>query len=493
MRRSKRIRISKSGRAEAESLEFFAATHLRHVGNDVRYYGKPFYLEDFQRDNIWLPIFGTGHIEQGVFMRRYRTALVCMPRDYGKTELVCAMLLSEATMHPVSHGQYGIVAYSKEQAGKILDSLKAMVRLDPDLSAVWECQKHEVVNLENASKIKVFPYSEGALQSWHFNMLVADELHVWRDDTVWNAIISGMGSIPNSLVVAITTTSGRRDGFLWDWLNGTDEMQSVFDDDEAYCWWYGADDKDDPDDDSTLRKMALPSWISVEDLRRQRKKLKRRDFERYILNRFPTTDVAAACFTAMQLASCCKGENGFDFEKPYTLGIDGATSGDSFAIVAFQRSDGKGYTREWVFDEPDEETGHYPMGDILELVATICTRHYADVVGIDPNRMIVFKSQLEDVYGIETTSFAQNNATMCQATSLVMHLVKNRKLRLKGCEKLRKHLANTVEDDKGSYGIRFSKDDKRSKIDAAIALAIAVLAYDKLVDGGDARWSTFNI
>lgn len=490
MRRSKRIRASKSGIEEASRLEYFAATKLHHVGNDD-WYGTPFYLEDWQLKNIWTPIFGTGRMVGGVFRRRYRTALIGMPRDFGKTELACAMLLTEANMHPVHNGQYGIVAYSKEQAHKILRTLKSMIALDADLRAIWEPNKSEVVNTENGSVIKVFPYSEGALQSWHFNMLIADELHVWRDDAVWNAIISGMGSIPNSLIVAITTASAKREGFLWDWLSGTPELESVFDDPEAYCWWHGADDKDDPDSRATLEKLALPSWVSVEDMERQRKRLSKRNFERYILNRFPSADVASAFFTSLQLGACCKEKNEFDFDQPFALGIDGATSGDSFAVVGFQRRGGAGYTCEWVWDEPDEETGHYPLGQIMETVADLCTRYYPEVVGIDPNRMIVMSNQLSDVYGIETTSFAQNNATMCQATSLVVHLVKSRELRLRGCDKLRRHLGNTVEDDKGSYGSRFGKDDKRSKIDAAIALAIAVLAYDKLVDG-EARYSTFN-
>ena len=478
---------------EAARLEFFAATHLHHVGNDARYYGKPFYLEEFQSKNIWYPVFGTGRTSGGVFRRRYRTALIGQPRDYGKTELGCAMLLTDANMHPVHNGQYGIVAYSQEQASKILRTLKSMIALDPDLRAIWEPNKLEVVNTENGAVIKVFPYSEGALQSWHFNMLICDELHVWRDDAVWNAIVSGMGSVPNSLVVAITTASGKREGFLWDWLHGTDELVSVFDDDEAYCWWLGAPDDAAVDDRKVWRQLALPSWVSMEDFERNRKRLSRLNFERYILNRFPSKAAAESCFNTRQLSACGKGLNDFDFDEPFTLGIDGATSGDSFAIVAFQRRDGKGYVREWVFDEPDEDTGHYQLGQIMGLIADLCARHYPSVVGIDPNRMIIMSNQLSDVYGIETTSFAQNNATMCQATSLVIHLVKSGSLRLAGCPKLREHLANTVEDDKGSYGVRFGKDDKRSKIDAAIALAIAVLAYDKLVDGGDARWSTFNI
>lgn len=496
MRRSKRIKISNSGREEAARLEYFAATHLHHVGNDD-WYGTPFFLEDFQRDNIWNPILGTGRMRGGMFRRRYRTALVGLPRDYGKTELACALLLSEANMHPVHNGQYGIVAYSKEQSGKILRTMKAMIALDPDLRGIWIPLKHEIENVETGAIIKVFPYSEAALQSWHFNLLIADELHVWRDDTVWNAIISGMGSIPNSLVVAITTASGSRSGFLWDWLEGTDDLISVFDDDEAYCWWLGADDADDADDPKVLKKLALPSWIKVADLLSLKKRLRRKDYERYVLNRFPTTSSSFSCFTSIQLASCCKGDNDFDFDSPYTIGIDGATSGDCFAIVAYQRAVDPesgaefGRTCEWVFDEPDQSTGHYPVGQIAELIATICADHYPEVVGIDPNRMIVLSNLLSDSYGVVTTSFAQNNATMCQASGLVMNLVKSRKLRLRGCGKLRDHLANAVEDDKGSYGTRFGKNDRKDKIDAAIALAIAVLAYDKLVgDGG--MYGTFN-
>ena len=118
-------------------------------------------------------------------------------------------------------------------------------------------------------------------------------------------------------------------------------------------------------------------------------------------------------------------------------------------------------------------------------MAGVCQEHYPEVVGIDPNRMIVMSSQLNDVYGIETVSFAQNNATMCQATSIVMNLVKDRRLKLKGERKLRQHLENTVEEEREPYGTRFGKDSRKSKIDGAIALAIAALAYNKLVAGSE--------
>ena len=292
-------------------------------------------------------------------------------------------------------------------------------------------------------------------------------------------------------MIAITTASGARKGFRWDWLNGSDELVSVWDDDEAYCWWHSLPDGASIDDRRAWRKLILPSWISIEDIERQYKRLTRSSFERYIMNRFPSKASSQHYFTAHQIVACSAGGNDFDFSEPWTMGIDGATSGDSFAIVGFQRRDGRAQTREWVFDEPDEETGHYPLNQIMELIAQLCGDYYPEVVGIDPARMIVMSNQLADVYGIETTTFAQNNPTMCQASSIVDNLVKTGALCLDGCPKLQEHLANAVRDDKGAYGERFGKDAARSKIDAAIALAIAALAYDKLVDGED-RYMDFN-
>ena len=236
-------------------------------------------------------------------------------------------------------------------------------------------------------------------------------------------------------------------------------------------------------------KIMVASWVNWESIEDQRgMAASARQFERYTANRFPKDNDAYSVFKAPQLDRCERGTNKFDFTKPWTLGIDGATAGDSFAIIAYQkRKTKKGrtvcLTKEWVFDTPDEETGHYDFEQIIQLIAGLCSEHWPQVVGIDPNRLIVMNSRLRDVYGIETVSFPQNNATMCQATSIVVNAVEAGELRLRGCPKLRAHLANTVEMNREPYGMRFGKDSKKSKIDAAIALAIAALAYDKLVSG----------
>lgn len=470
------------GLAMARDYERCLSTMCRHVSNDG-YYGLPFLLEDFQRENLWKPIFACGQMENGRFKRRFRRAIFGLPSGFGKTELSAALVLTVATMEVIHNGQYGVVAASKDQVRNIFEKIAAMIKLNATFKEQWEVGKDIITHRETGAKIMVLPNKADALESWHFNVLVFDELHVYRDSRVWDAGLKGQKVLWNPLTIGITTAGDAREGFLWDTLEKAGKDPGM------YLYWLGLDDSDDMDRKSVWKKLMCASWVTWESIEDQRGMASsRRAFERYTANRFPTDRDAYSCFTAKQLDRCARGRNDFDFSKPFTLGIDGATGGDSFAIVAYQERRNKngnayGYTREWVFDEPDEETGHYNLSQIMELIAGICQAHWPEVVGIDPNRMIVMDSQLRETYGVDTVSFAQNNATMCQATSLVMHIVKAGRLKLKGCPKLRSHLGNTVEEEREPYGTRFGKDSRKSKIDAAIALAIAVLAYDKLVDG----------
>lgn len=481
MRRSKRVRVSKAGEREAAALEYFCAAHIRHAGNKPEWYGRPFYLEEFQSRNIWYPIFGTGRTVRKdgyeYFKRRYRIGLVCLPRDFGKTELICAMLLSEANMHPVFEGQYGIVAYDEVQARKILKTLAAMIRQDDDLKALWGVGKTEIENRDTGAVIKVFPYSEGAVQSWHFNLLVADELHVWQTSGVWDAIVSGMGQVENSLLLAITTTGDERKGLLWDLLNGSEDVSCVFDDPHAYCWWWGASESDGIDDERVWSRLALPSWISVENVRQLRRRLTRRNFERYVLNRFPTVKAAGRAMRPADVRACARRTDGFDFERPFSLAVDGAVRGDAFAVVAHQVDDeGVDQFHEWVYDSPPEDTGIYDVSAIGQLVAGLHQK-YRCPVGIDPARLLYWASELEGTYGVEIYQIAQNNKTMCAASSLLVRTVSARSASFGSCPKLAEHCEHCVTLEKPPYGERLGAErhgKDAPHVDAAIAAAMAM-------------------
>lgn len=466
----------------ARDYEKCFTSMCHHVSND-EFYGQPFYLEEFQRENMWKPLFACGHMTERGFQRQYRRAVFLLPSGAGKTEFSAALVMTIVTMEPIFNGQYGVVASSKDQVRNIYEKIATQIKLNPVWCQQWEIGKNIITNKETGAKIMVLPNKPDALESWHFNVLIFDEMHVYKDSRVWDAGVKGQKVLWNPLTIGITTASDAREGFLWELLEKADNDQAM------YVYHLGLNDDDDIDDKRSWKPIIEAcSWITWESIQEQRgMAASKRSFERYTANRFPRNKNQYSVFKAAELQRCTKGRNDFDFDEPFTLGIDGATSGDSFALVAYQeRKVGNrkvGFTREWIFDEPDTDTGHYDLTQIMELIATLYQEHYIEVVGIDPNRLIVMASQLERTYGIELTSFAQDNKTMCQAAALVKASVQDGVLRLRGCPKLKEHLSNTVEEDREPFGMRFGKDSKKSKIDGAIALAIAELAYHKLVEG----------
>ena len=153
-------------------------------------------------------------------------------------------------MNPVYRGQYGLIADSKENADNAYSTLCSMIKLSPELSKSWQIFKKEIRNIETGAWIRTFPNKVSALQGWHFNMAICDEVHVYKDDQVWRAVTSGQGRVKNALAIAITTASGKREGFLWEWFdrirNGGDK--------NIFCYWVGLDDSDKVTDRRTWRR-----------------------------------------------------------------------------------------------------------------------------------------------------------------------------------------------------------------------------------------------
>lgn len=474
MKRTK-TQYCREGLIIARDYERCLSVKCHHVSND-KYYGQPFLLEPWQRENMWKPIFACGEMSNEGFVRRYRRAIFGLPSGFGKTELAAGITLTVATMEPIYNGQYGVVASTKDQVQNIFSKIATMIKLDDDMNEQWEIGKEIITHKETNAKIMVLPNKAAALESWHFNVLIFDELHVYKDDKVWNAGIKGQKVLHNPLAIGITTAGEAREGFLWELLKKAENDTGM------YLYWLGLNDSDNINHKRVWQKLMVASWVTWETIQDQKNSASSEQaFERYAANRFPSSKTSLSCFKAQQLDRLMRTSNKIDFSQPYTLGIDGATSGDTFAIVAYQRREDGVYTKEWVFDEPDEKTGHYRLTEIEELIAEINKETPAQYICIDPNRMILLSNHLEDNYGLEITQFAQNNPIMCQATSLVYDIVKSRQLHLKNCPKLREHLANTVADDKGAYGTRFGKNADGDKIDAAIALALAALGFEKLV------------
>ncbi len=474
MRRTRRQRYSVAGLEQANLYQFFCSSHLHHVGND-EYYGLPLDIEPWQRDEIWRPILASGAMRNGKFRRRYRRALIGLPRDYGKSVIACALLVTIANMEPVHNGQYGLIASSEEQAGNLLTKVKTMCALDPELNALWEPLKNSVKNRETGAEIKVYPYSEAAVQSWHFNVVIADELHVWRDDKVWQAIISGQKSIPNALAIAITTAGDEQKGFLWEWLE-----KDIEHDKACYLYWLGADEGEKPNSKALWKRLCLPSWISIDDIRDQYEALNAAAFERYVLNRFPAKKAEIMAIKTTRINKCKKSKVRFDFTQRFAIAVDGAVSGDTMAAVCYQEQDGVDVFKEYIWDDAGED-GFYnimEVGDVLENLYTNMP-YRKPPIGVDPARMNVFCDYMKRI-GVEVFALKQQPSIMCPASSFLKYSIESGKAALGACPTLADHAGNCIAEENKAYGMRFTSSGSgrtKKKIDAAIAAAMAMYIY----------------
>lgn len=453
----------------------FAEVCLHFVGND-EHYGKKFSFEPWQ-DDIWDAIFGTGSVVDGRFKRRFRRALIGIPRGLGKTVNSCAMLLSEATMNPVHNGQYGLIADSEDNAKNAFQTLTAMVRTSKELSEVWECFKAEIRNRENGSWIRTFPNKIGAVQGWHFNFCIMDELHVYRDDGIWKAVNSGQRSVPDAFTIGITTASDMRDGFLWNLFTRVREGK----DPACFLWWAGIDDNDNPQDRSCWEKVMISPRVTMDALEEQYSVLGPRDFMRYQLNFFPPERYEEP-FVEGKAVSLCEGiSNELDRNEWYAVGVDGATSGDDTAVVAAQqKDDGTWAFKEWVWHGMRSD-----FEDVADLLTQLANDYGRPTIVIDPNRLKMMKDWLWNNRQIDLYDFPQTPKAMAPASERLRWIVRNQKAALCGRHEIARALRNAVSVESKAYGDRISSTGhgaKSPRIDAAVAAAMAIDFYDSNID-----------
>lgn len=480
-------RYSKRGMTEVEERRVFCEAYLTYAG-ESELYGEPVIWSDWERNNIWEPLFGTGSvIGNGKFKRKYRRALIGVHRSYGKSQLAAEIILTEATLNEHHNAMYGIVADGLGNTQNIKNYIKAMISNSPDLAAEWRPYKNEIVNTRTNQRILVFPYKEGAMQSKHFDVLVCDEVHMFRDDSVWKGAISSQSKIFNSITIGITTAGKSRDGFLFKLYR---ELKHA---DDAYVCWLGIDDDDNPMDRSCWRKITIAGRITLDEMEAQLTGLGAKAFERYVLNRTPMDESEEPFMRREDVEACSTLDFKLDRDSWFCVAIDGAVRGDTLAVVAAQRVD----ERNWAFEEWCWDTTGpmevYDLMDVADVLQMLAQSSGCPMMVCDPARMQFLVNWLDRERGMGVTDFPQKPSMMCPASELLARCVSTHTAGLQGTPVLAQHCINAVSAESKAYGRRLSSERGRhgkgsKRIDAAVAAAMAMYAYDNNESDAPSIW-----
>jgi phage terminase large subunit-like protein len=281
---------------------------------------------------------------------RYRTVFIGIPRKQGKTELVAAILL----FLMFGTGRRGQRIYSasgdRKQAALIYGAAASMVRQSEALSAcslVFDgykeirCEpldsKYEALSSEAQNQYGLRP-----------NVILLDEVFVFPNRDLYNALTSALGATKKPLIIMITTAGHDRHSLCyeqWDYARGV--RDGLIDDPTFLPILFETDPEEDWTSEAVWRKAmpALGDFCELSFIREECKKAQRlpayeNTFRQLYLNQW--TEQATRWIPVVAWMACKRWVGADEMDgKPCYVGYDHGVTGDMAALaIAFPDGDG---------------------------------------------------------------------------------------------------------------------------------------------------------
>jgi phage terminase large subunit-like protein len=222
--------------------------------------------------------------------------------------------------------------------------------------------------------------------------------------------------------------------------------------------------------DKTHWKDANPSsWITVEALEREQRRLPESVFRRLHLNQWTETEEA---WIKPHEWDLCRGAPQLDLGAPTWLGVDVGIRRDSAAIVAAQWD----HERLLVAAEillPEEQSPGFGVADIRGRVGQWAAMYQQlREVAFDPWQFRESAELLAE-RGLMMVEFPQNASRMAPASEQLYELITERRLVHDGNPIMKEQVLAAVIAPTERGGWRISKRKSQERIDGCVALAMA--------------------
>lgn len=195
--------------AARRAVEFFPAFLSHHKG-----FQGAFTLAPWQRAIVgtlfgWLRADGT---------RRYREALVAVPRKNGKTHLGAGLALYCLLCDGEPGPEVYSAAYSREQASLVYQAAVGMVRANPALAGYCQIVEsgRRILRRAAEGRYAALPAESASAHGYNPSAVLFDELHTQRTRDLYDVLKTGTGARRQPLFVAITTAGFDRHSICWE-------------------------------------------------------------------------------------------------------------------------------------------------------------------------------------------------------------------------------------------------------------------------------------
>ena len=235
--------------------------------------GKPFILEDWQKFIIY-SLYGFYHRDGS---RMVKNAYIEVARKNGKTALVAALCLYHLIADHEANAQVILSATSAKQAKICFDMCSHFLRpLDPK-GKYFKRFRDNIKFDATTSSLHIVAADASRLDGFNASMFVCDELHEFKDGSVFNVLQSSQGMRENPIGICITTAGFNRSSFCYSMRSSMVELlHGKKQDDSQFAVIYTLDDGDDYDNEQLWVKSSPNLGVTVkpEYLRQQAQQAK---------------------------------------------------------------------------------------------------------------------------------------------------------------------------------------------------------------------------
>lgn len=471
--------------------------------------GRAFQLDEWQ-ERIIRRIYGPRH-EDGT--RIVKTVVMLLPRGNRKTSLASAI----AMLHAIGPerepgGECIFAAADRKQAGIAFKEAVGIVREDKRLVAATR-----VYDAHNAAKKIAYPREGSFLEVISGDsapahgrtpaFVLADEIHVWPNRLLWEALTTGLDKTDNPLLIVATTAGRGDDNLAHEVIDDARKVARGEVDDPSILPILFEAPRDADWRDEDLWHRVNPGlkhgYPSLSGFRRHAKRAERSVGERQSLKQLKLNiwlDAATDPFVDMEVYDT--GRRDFDLDhlkgEPCWLAVDLSSTVDLSVIVACWRTADGYFVRPWFFcpaetvsirddasgasyaEWVDQELVTATDGPVIDYqaitnrIVEFCEDFDVREIAFDPYMARQVQPKLLEM-GLPVVDFRQVPSLMMPAFHELERAILGGEFHHGANPVLRHCFANVVvkRNDQGHVA-KFTKSRQWLSIDGAVAAAMAV-------------------
>lgn len=400
---------------------------------------------------------------------RYRRALIVVARKNGKS-----LLGSSIALYGLFAGEPGAEVYSaagdRQQARIVFNEVKQQIVANPLLAS--ECKVYrDAIEVPRFGSVYRVLSSDGKLaQGLNPSTVIFDELHVQPNAELYDALTLGSGARQEPLVVGITTPGYDLDslcGQLYQYGKKVASQEVEDDSFGFFCWEADADcDLFDRQQWIKANPNLLEGLLDEADMESAAKQTSEMAFRRYRLSQWVRSQESWLPAGAWEQGV---SDEALIDGAPTWVGVDMALKHDSIAIVAVQKREDKYVARAKIW-HPD--SAGVDVAEVEAYLRQLHRQYRLEEVAFDP---AFFQRSAEVLHddGLPMIEFPQSASRMVPACGQAYELIVAGKVLHDGSPTFTDQVLSAAQRMTDN-GWRLSKGKSRRKIDASIALVMAL-------------------